>query len=48
MDKAQAMYLHACLPDDSYCEFLILHVAHVYNTYDTNELAQLENTPGTT
>jgi hypothetical protein len=30
MDKAQAMCLHACLPD-FYWEFAILHAAHVYN-----------------
>jgi len=30
MDKAQAMHLHACLPD-SYWEFAVQHVVHVYN-----------------
>ena len=30
MDKAQAMCLHACLPD-SYWEFAVQHVVHVYN-----------------
>ena len=30
MDKAQAMHLHACLPD-SYWEFAISHAAHIYN-----------------
>jgi len=30
MDKAQAMRLHACLPD-SYWEFAVQHVVHVYN-----------------
>ena len=30
MDKAQAMHLHACLPD-SYLEFAISHAAHIYN-----------------
>ena len=37
MDKAQAMHLHACLPD-SYWEFTILHVAHVYNMMPMNRL----------
>jgi len=30
MDKAQAMCLHACLPD-SYWEFAVQHAVHVYN-----------------
>jgi hypothetical protein len=37
MDKAQAMRLHACLPD-SYWEFTILHAAHVYNMTLMNRL----------
>jgi hypothetical protein len=37
MDKAQAMRLHACLPD-SYWEFAILHAAHVYNMTPMNRL----------
>jgi hypothetical protein len=37
MDKAQAMHLHACLPD-SYWEFTILHAAHVYNMMPMNRL----------
>jgi hypothetical protein len=37
MDKAQAMRLHACLPD-SYWEFAILHAAHVYNMTPMNQL----------
>ena len=37
MDKAQAMHLHACLPD-SYWEFAILHAAHVYNMTPKNRL----------
>jgi hypothetical protein len=37
MDKAQAMHLHACLPD-SYWEFAILHAAHVYNMTPMNQL----------
>jgi hypothetical protein len=36
-DKAQAMRLHACLPD-SYWEFAILHAAHVYNMTLMNRL----------
>jgi hypothetical protein len=37
MDKAQAMHLHACLPD-SYWEFVILYAAHVYNMMPMNRL----------
>ena len=37
MDKAQAMRLHACLPD-SYWEFTLLHAAHVYNITPMNQL----------
>jgi hypothetical protein len=37
MDKAQAMCLHACLPD-SYWEFMILHAAHVYSMTSMNRL----------
>ena len=37
MDKAQAMHLHACL-SDSYWEFAILHMAHIYNIMPINQL----------
>jgi len=30
MDTAQAMHLHACLPD-AYWEFAVQHAVHVYN-----------------